>query len=136
MFGMFIHSNLDVKLGKWKYLFNSPELHLWHHANYKEVFHANFSTKFATWDYLFKTVYDPKHKPGNAPKIGVYTMIFLKIISCNMLFQLKDLRKKTLEISFVSKVLFPQNQSVELVFTENKKDNSELDVTSYLSATS
>ena len=68
MFGMFIHSNLDVKLGKWKYLFNSPELHLWHHANYKEVFHANFSTKFATWDYLFKTVYDPKQKPGDAPE--------------------------------------------------------------------
>lgn len=68
MFGMFIHSNIDVKLGKWKYLFNSPELHLWHHANYQEVFHANFSTKFATWDYLFKTVYDPNHKPGNAPE--------------------------------------------------------------------
>jgi sterol desaturase/sphingolipid hydroxylase (fatty acid hydroxylase superfamily) len=65
MFGMFIHANIDVKLGKWKYLFNSPELHLWHHANYQEVFHANFSTKFATWDYLFGTIYDPNKKPGN-----------------------------------------------------------------------
>jgi sterol desaturase/sphingolipid hydroxylase (fatty acid hydroxylase superfamily) len=65
MFGTFIHSNIDVKLGKWKYLFNSPELHLWHHANYQEVFHANFSTKFAIWDYLFGTVYDPAHKPEN-----------------------------------------------------------------------
>src|SRR6202000_3346560 len=51
MFGMFIHANIKVKLGKLKYLLNSPELHLWHHANYKEVFHANFSTKFAIWDY-------------------------------------------------------------------------------------
>ena len=65
MFGMFIHANIDVRLGKWKYIFNSPELHLWHHANYREVFHANFSTKFACWDYLFGTVYDPGHKPGN-----------------------------------------------------------------------
>lgn len=63
--GMFIHANINVKLGKFKYFFNSPELHLWHHANYREVFHANFSTKFSIWDYLFGTVYDPGHKPGD-----------------------------------------------------------------------
>lgn len=68
MFGMFIHANINVKLGKWKYIFNSPELHLWHHANYQEVFHANFSTKFALWDYLFGTVYFPNHKPENSPE--------------------------------------------------------------------
>lgn len=68
MFGMFIHANINVKLGKLKYLLNSPELHLWHHANYREVFHANFATKFAVWDYLFGTVYDPGFKPGNQPE--------------------------------------------------------------------
>lgn len=65
VFGMFIHANINVKMGKWKYIFNSPELHLWHHANYQEVFHANFSTKFAFWDYLFGTAYFPGNKPGN-----------------------------------------------------------------------
>jgi hypothetical protein len=65
MFGMFIHANVKVKLGKLKYIINSPELHLWHHANYQEVFHANFSTKFAIWDHLFGTAYDPGHAPGN-----------------------------------------------------------------------
>jgi sterol desaturase/sphingolipid hydroxylase (fatty acid hydroxylase superfamily) len=68
MFGMFIHANVKVKLGRLKYLLNSPELHLWHHANYKEVFHANFSTKFAVWDHLFGTVYDPGHPPGDKPE--------------------------------------------------------------------
>lgn len=63
--GMFIHANINVKLGRFKYFFNTPELHLWHHANYREVFHANFSTKFSVWDYLFGTVYDPGHKPGD-----------------------------------------------------------------------
>jgi sterol desaturase/sphingolipid hydroxylase (fatty acid hydroxylase superfamily) len=73
VFGTFIHSNIDVKLGRLKYIFNSPELHLWHHANYQEVFHANFSTKFAVWDYLFKTVYDPPKKPENKDeKWGLY----------------------------------------------------------------
>jgi len=65
MFGMFIHANVNVKFGKLKYFLNSPELHLWHHANYREVFHANFSTKFSMWDYLFGTVYDPGKKPGD-----------------------------------------------------------------------
>ncbi|MGZ3873565.1 MAG: sterol desaturase family protein [Mucilaginibacter sp.] len=68
MYGMFIHANINVKLGRFRYLFNSPELHLWHHANYQEVFHANFSTKFAAWDYLFKTAYYPGHKPGTSPE--------------------------------------------------------------------
>jgi len=68
MFGMFIHANINVKLGKLKYFLNSPELHLWHHANYREVFHANFSTKFSVWDYLFGTVYDPGLAPGNEPE--------------------------------------------------------------------
>ncbi|WDF55409.1 sterol desaturase family protein [Mucilaginibacter sp. KACC 22063] len=68
MFGIFIHANVRVRLGKLKYLINTPELHLWHHANYKEVFHANFSTKFSFWDYLLGTVYDPGHAPGDKPE--------------------------------------------------------------------
>jgi sterol desaturase/sphingolipid hydroxylase (fatty acid hydroxylase superfamily) len=68
IFGMFIHANVNVKFGKLKYFFNSPELHLWHHANYREVFHANFATKFSVWDYLFGTVYDPGRKPGDLPE--------------------------------------------------------------------
>lgn len=68
MFGMFIHGNIKVNMGKLKYIINSPELHLWHHANYIEVFHANFATKFSFWDYLFKSVYDPGHAPGNKPE--------------------------------------------------------------------
>ena len=68
MFGMFIHANVKVNMGKLKYLINSPQLHLWHHANYQEVFHANFATKLSVWDYLFGTVYDPGHAPGNKPE--------------------------------------------------------------------
>lgn len=68
VFGMFIHANIHVKMGKLKYFLNSPELHLWHHANTLEVFHANFSTKFSMWDYLFGTVYFPGHKPGDKPE--------------------------------------------------------------------
>lgn len=68
MFGMFIHANIRVNLGRLKYIFNTPHLHLWHHANYQQVFHANFGTKFSFFDYLLGTVYDPGHGPGPNPE--------------------------------------------------------------------
>jgi len=69
MWGMFIHSNIDVKLGKFKKIINGPAMHQWHHADYQEVFFANFSTKFSVWDWLFGTAYLPEHKPE---KYGLY----------------------------------------------------------------
>lgn len=68
MFGTFIHANIRVNLGWLRYVINTPNLHLWHHANYEEVFHANFSTKFSFFDYLFGTAYDPGHSPGDKPE--------------------------------------------------------------------
>ena len=63
VWGIWIHSNIDVKSGRLQYFFNGPEMHLWHHADHEEVFYANFSTKFAFWDWLFGTAYLPGHKP-------------------------------------------------------------------------
>ncbi len=61
--GMYIHSNINVKSGWLQYFINGPEMHLWYHADHREVFYANFSTKFAFWDWLFGTAYRPGHKP-------------------------------------------------------------------------
>jgi sterol desaturase/sphingolipid hydroxylase (fatty acid hydroxylase superfamily) len=73
MFGMFIHANIRVNLGVFRYIINSPTLHQWHHANYKEVFHANFATKFSVFDYVLGTVYDPGHPPADKPEAwGLY----------------------------------------------------------------
>jgi|SRR6185312_2941913 len=69
IWGMFIHSNLDVSLGKFKKIINGPEMHQWHHADYNQVFFANFSTKFSLWDWLFGTAYLPDYKPE---KYGLY----------------------------------------------------------------
>lgn len=53
----------SLVLGKlMKYLFNSPEMHIWHHS-YKlpenRRFGVNFGLTLAIWDYLFKTAYIP-----------------------------------------------------------------------------
>ncbi len=63
VWGMYIHSNIDVRSGKLQYFINGPEMHQWHHADEQEVFFANYSTKFAIWDWLFGTAYLPKTKP-------------------------------------------------------------------------
>lgn len=63
VYGQFIHSNVNVKLGWLGYIFNGPHLHQWHHGDQVEVYHANFATKLSLWDYLFKTAYNPDHKP-------------------------------------------------------------------------
>ncbi len=69
VYGQFIHSNLDVRLGKLGYIFNGPRMHQWHHGDQVEVYYANFATKLALWDYLFGTAYNPNKKPT---KYGVW----------------------------------------------------------------
>lgn len=63
VWGMYIHSNIDVKSGKLQYWINGPEMHQWHHAEHVEVYYSNFSTKLAIWDWLFGTAYLPGTKP-------------------------------------------------------------------------
>jgi sterol desaturase/sphingolipid hydroxylase (fatty acid hydroxylase superfamily) len=63
IWGMYIHSNIDVRSGKLQYFINGPEMHQWHHADSREVFFANYSTKFAFWDWIFGTAYLPGTKP-------------------------------------------------------------------------
>jgi sterol desaturase/sphingolipid hydroxylase (fatty acid hydroxylase superfamily) len=60
LFCTFTHSNLKVPLGPLKYVFNNPQLHLWHHA--REVPHnrnVNYGSALSMWDYLFRTNYLP-----------------------------------------------------------------------------
>jgi sterol desaturase/sphingolipid hydroxylase (fatty acid hydroxylase superfamily) len=71
--GMYIHSNIDVRAGGLQYVFNGPEMHRWHHAREGGPGECNFSTKIAVWDWLFGTAYLPRTKPrayglwGGAP---------------------------------------------------------------------
>ena len=69
IWGMYIHSNINVKSGKLQYFINGPEMHQWHHADQREVFFANYGTKLAIWDWLFGTAYLPDKKPH---RFGLY----------------------------------------------------------------
>lgn len=63
IWGIWIHANVKLRLGKLIYFFNGPEMHQWHHGNHKEVFYANYATKFSIFDWLFGTAFLPGHKP-------------------------------------------------------------------------
>jgi sterol desaturase/sphingolipid hydroxylase (fatty acid hydroxylase superfamily) len=62
IWGMYIHSNIDVKSGWLKYVINGPEMHRWHHSKGKGN-SVNYATKFAFWDWMFGTAYLPDAKP-------------------------------------------------------------------------
>ncbi len=58
------HSNVYLPLGPLKYIFNNPQMHLWHHA--KEIpspYGVNFGISLSIWDYIFRTNYQPYNDP-------------------------------------------------------------------------
>lgn len=71
IWGMWIHSNLNVRTGKLQYVINGPEMHRWHHADDPEAYDKNFSTKFAIWDWLFGTAYFPDPAKKKAQQYGL-----------------------------------------------------------------
>jgi len=71
VWGMFIHSNLDVRLGPLQRVFNGPEMHRWHHALAAEASGRNFATKLAIWDWIFGSAYLPDPRRRKASGYGL-----------------------------------------------------------------
>jgi sterol desaturase/sphingolipid hydroxylase (fatty acid hydroxylase superfamily) len=62
VWGMYIHSNLNVRTGNLQKIINGPEMHRWHHSTGKGR-NRNFATKLAIWDWIFGTAFLPETKP-------------------------------------------------------------------------
>jgi sterol desaturase/sphingolipid hydroxylase (fatty acid hydroxylase superfamily) len=58
LWGMYIHSNLNIHSGQLQRVINGPEMHRWHHTTGKGR-NRNFATKLAIWDWLFGTAFLP-----------------------------------------------------------------------------
>ncbi len=60
------HANFRLPLGPLRFLFNSPQMHIWHHAIALPAPHlrrhdgVNFGVSLSVWDYLFGTAYVPR----------------------------------------------------------------------------
>ena len=62
------HANIKLSYGPLKYIFNNPEMHIWHHTkklpeNFKKG--VNFGISLSLWDYIFKTNYIPSSGRDN-----------------------------------------------------------------------
>jgi len=64
------HSNIYLPLGPLQYIFNSPQMHIWHHAEHlpKGSYGVNYGLSLSIWDYLYGTVYMPSN--GRDEKLG------------------------------------------------------------------
>ncbi len=72
VWGMFIHSNIDVRLGKLQYFINGPELHRWHHSDEAgREFQNNYGTKLAVWDWIFGTAFFPDPEVRKPKQFGL-----------------------------------------------------------------
>lgn len=66
------HSNLDLGHGRWRYILNSPRMHIWHHDYDRGGSDTvNFGIIFSCWDWIFGTAYMPDHPPRKLGYPGV-----------------------------------------------------------------
>ncbi len=109
VWGMYIHSNLNVNTGKLQLYINGPEMHRWHHTTGKGR-NRNFSTKLAIWDWMFDTAYFPNEQKAN--EYGLISPFpahyFLQLLYAFRRFK-KSKKKRVDRKPPESNVLEPQN---------------------------
>ena len=77
------HANIKLTWGIFKYFFNNPVMHLYHHAKTIPTgkVGVNFAISLSLWDYLFKTNYIPEDSgevPLGFPEDETFPKSFLK----------------------------------------------------------
>ncbi len=55
--GILTHCNVDLRCGRLSLLFNTPNLHRWHHAADARIGNNNYGENLMLWDQLFGTFY-------------------------------------------------------------------------------
>jgi sterol desaturase/sphingolipid hydroxylase (fatty acid hydroxylase superfamily) len=71
--GRFQHTNMDLILGPFDYIFSSPKNHRYHHSKKVEEGNSNYGGDVIFWDILFGTFHLPKGEtPGD--DIGINGM--------------------------------------------------------------
>jgi len=72
LIGHLNHANLNLGHGPWRYVLNSPRMHIWHHdyeGDSKTT--VNFGIIFSCWDWIFGTAKMPPDPPAHLGFNGV-----------------------------------------------------------------
>lgn len=65
------HSNVNFRFGWLSYIFNTNEVHRWHHSTLLSEGNRNFGRALVVWDLVFGTYYLPSDK-RQPVKIGLF----------------------------------------------------------------
>ena len=98
----FTHANVYVPIGKLKYIINSPQMHIWHHAiDVDPNRSVNYGSALSIWDWIYRTAYFPEETRGDL-KLGFAGVdAFPKTFVGNLFALSVSLAKKLLRIFIV-----------------------------------
>jgi ornithine lipid hydroxylase len=60
--GFLTHCNVDMRCGWISWVFNTPQLHRWHHSQVPEEGNSNYGENLVIWDIIFGTRYLPSNR--------------------------------------------------------------------------
>lgn len=63
--GLLTHSNIAMANGWLSWIFNTPELHHWHHSRELGEQNNNYASTLMIWDQLFGTYHNPRHRQAS-----------------------------------------------------------------------
>lgn len=89
--GLLEHANVDFKAGWLNRLFNTAELHRWHHSAEPEVSSMNFGKVLSIWDQVFGTYYLPAGK--EVGEVGIVTESVPEGVRAQMAYPFRPLTK-------------------------------------------
>lgn len=61
--GMMTHSNVVMRFGFLSWLFNTPELHRWHHSKDLREGNRNYGESLMIWDWVFGSWFNQDRRP-------------------------------------------------------------------------
>lgn len=67
--GVLTHCNIEVRCAPLSYLFNTPELHRWHHSMRIDEGNRNYGENLMLWDHVFGTYFQSDRRPPT--RIGI-----------------------------------------------------------------
>jgi sterol desaturase/sphingolipid hydroxylase (fatty acid hydroxylase superfamily) len=98
----FTHANVYIPIGKLKYIINSPQMHIWHHAiDIDPNRSVNYCSALSIWDWIYRTAYFPEKPPGDL-KLGFENVgAFPKTFLGQFIYPFRIFGKKLLRIFIV-----------------------------------
>lgn len=61
--GILTHCNIDMRFGPLSWIFNTPELHRWHHSKDLKEGNKNYGENLVIFDQIFGTYFRGKYRP-------------------------------------------------------------------------